>query len=833
MCCQLNDVPAESRLLPHVSGAVWAWHPGSGASRCKAGHQLSLQNGVDVTATPQAAGRRTLSGAREAPRSFPKPADCRPKASESSAVSTLSHPSPPPSQPTQPNTERPAASITRRFVPIGIKFALLSVLVVGVATAIAFFHATGRERERMLEAKRISASMLADLLAQSLQAPLDFADEDAARNELDHLEQNKEVVYAGAWLGDSATPMVEMRAAGPAFALPGDLRTPRTVASSECVEAVRTVFGRGKKPIGSTLIQFSLARENAELRVARRDILLYSLALALGTMGLLILVTRFQIVLPIQKLLDAARRVEKGEQGAAVQIHANDEIGRLAGAFNAMNDAIFDREQRLAAANKSLRELFDHMRQGIVVFGPDGKLDGMHSKAAAQIFGNSELEGADARDLLYGGVGHWDAERRAFEEWLPLGFEAPEEHWEELSALAPQRVSLHPGGSDERDVTLEFRPIMQHGSVSKIMLLATDETRQRSLEREIERQGTRHKSQIAVMRRIVSGGGQQFVAFLEHAQRRFERALGLLVESGERLSVASLGELFQITHSIRAEAQTFELGELVDALRGLEQRLAELRENCASAGVSGFFVQRSELDDAVGTAIALVEQSKQLFVEASPLGKAALGNVVVRKSDVTRLLELCSGKSDEIARCAARLAARPFGECVASLLELAPSWAEKENKRVRVEVDGRDFPVPPALAEVLTGVLVHLVRNAIAHGIEPAPERMTLGKPPIGLIELVCQQAEGDRPLVFVDDDGHGILQNALLASAARSKQPLRNLGHSSQSTLAQATDLAGHGVGLAAVETDLARVGYCLSVAERESGGTRFVIGPQPGSPA
>jgi two-component system chemotaxis sensor kinase CheA len=744
----------------------------------------------------------------------------------------VSHPSPLPSKLTEHSTESAAASHSRGFASVGIKLALLSVLVVGIATAIAFFHATGRERQRMLEAKRISASMLADLLAQSLQAPLDFGDEDAAKNELDHLQQNKEVVYAGAWLGDSPSPMVEMRAPGPAFPLPDDLRTPRTLAFADRVEAIRLVLGRGKKPIGSTLIQFSLARENAELAVARRDILLYSLALALGTMGLLILLTRFQIVLPIHNLLEAARRIEKGEQGAAVEIHANDEIGRLAGAFNAMNAAIFDREQRLATANKSLRELFDHMRQGIVVFGPDGKLDGTHSKAAVQLFGNSRLEGCDARDLLYGDAGHWDAERRAFEEWLPIGFEAPAEDWEELSALAPQRISLHAGSSDERNITLEFRPILQHGSVGKIMLLATDETEQRRLERQMERQGALHKSQIAVMRRIVSGGGQPFVAFLEHAQRRFERALGLLVESGERLSAASLGQLFQIVHTIRAEAQTFELSELADVLRVLEERLAELREQCASAGGS-FLVQQSELDDAVGTAVALVEQSKQLFVEASPLGKAALGNIVVRKSDVSRLVELCSGKTDEIARSVARLAARPFGECVASLLEQAPAWAEKENKRVRVEVDGRDCPVPPALSEVLGGVLTHLVRNAIAHGIETAPERMSSGKPPIGLIELICRSAESEQALIVVDDDGRGILNNDLLASAARASLPLRNLGQTSRSTLARPTDLAGRGVGLAAIETDLERIGYCVSVAEREGGGARFAIRPRTGSPS
>ena len=109
----------------------------------------------------------------------------------------------------------PGGSRQRRFFSLGIKLALLSVLVVGVATAVAFFYATERERRRVIEAKRIAAGMVADLLAQSLQAPLDFNDEEAAKTELQHLEQNKEVVYAGVWrVGMSGAPMVELQASG-------------------------------------------------------------------------------------------------------------------------------------------------------------------------------------------------------------------------------------------------------------------------------------------------------------------------------------------------------------------------------------------------------------------------------------------------------------------------------------------------------------------------------------------------------------------------------------------------------------------------------------------
>ncbi len=720
------------------------------------------------------------------------------------------------------------AELPGRFIPIGVKFAVVSVLVVGIATALAFFQVTHRERQRLIEAKRTAASMVADLLAQTLQAPLDFGDEEALQKELDHLKQNKEVAYAGVWRKGETAPWLAMRAPGHRFSLPVDLAAPRSSAFADRVETVRLVMGRTNKPIGASVIQFSLARENADLAIGRRDILLYCLAFALGTTALLIGATRRQIVRPLEILLGVARSIERGERGAQVTVRANDEIGRLAVAFNAMKNAIFDREQRLATVNKSLRELFDHMRQGILVFGPDGKVEGTHSRAAGEIFGSQELEGKDARELLYSDVGHWDAERRAFEEWLPLGFEASLEQWTEVAELAPRELTLSAGSPAQRDLTLEFRPITHQRKVSKIMLLATDESERRRLEREMERQGARHKSQIAVMRRLVAGGGQQFVSFLERARRRFERASVLLPEQAEHIDLASIGELFQIAHTLRAEATTFEITELAQVLRVLEDHLSDLRERARGTGSAKLGREQGELSSCLRFARALIEESEDLFVEASPAGRAALDSMPVQKSDVAELVTLCKGRNDAIETVALRLASRPFGECVASLLEQASAWAEKENKRVRLEVDGRDAPVPPALADVLGGVLAHLVRNAIAHGIEPVPERVSLGKPAVGWIELSCRTAAQRGAVLIVDDDGRGIDHNDVLTYAARAERPLENLKDVSISTAATMTELAGRGVGLSAVEADLARVGYAVSVATRDGGGTRFTIRPR-----
>jgi chemotaxis protein histidine kinase CheA len=167
---------------------------------------------------------------------------------------------------------------------------------------------------------------------------------------------------------------------------------------------------------------------------------------------------------------------------------------------------------------------------------------------------------------------------------------------------------------------------------------------------------------------------------------------------------------------------------------------------------------------------------------------------------------------------------------VSTLLEQASVWADREHKRVRIDVEGRDTPVPPALAEVLGGAITHMVRNAIAHGIETVDERMTLGKPPVGMIRLECQRSEASGVRVSVDDDGRGVSNRELLGHVSQRSGVLKQLGHASLSSLPRPTEIAGHGVGLSAVQADLSRVGYGLSVAARVGGGSRFEIRPGAG---
>ena len=717
------------------------------------------------------------------------------------------------------------------FISIGAKLALAVVLAVGAVTALAFVHFTAREHDTIVESKRQAAEMVVDLVSASLRAPLDFDDQDAVRVELENLRQNRDVTTAVVWRAGNPEPVARIgakRAAAP----PGGGAL--TLVLSDRVVVSRPVASADGKLLGATVVEFSLERENATYLTSRDRMLWLCVGVALGTMAVLLIVTRRQVVLPIEALLEAIKRLGRGERGVKVALSHRDELGRLARAFEGMGDAIADRERRLAEAHESLRELFDHMRQAILVFDRDGRVIGAQSRQAGRVFERSELVQSDVRELLYPDAGPWDAELRAFAEWVELAFDSTPETWSDVAVFAPNTVRLRTL-EHERVLALEFRPIFADKALGRIMLLCTDETEKYRLEREVVAQGERHARQMAAMRRLVSGGGQQFVAFLAVTRSRLGRGVEL---GGARLELEleAFNECFGHVHTLRGEARLFGLDEIAGWAEVLEARLSDLRARTLADGGDRVELGDAPLGPEFERALVLVDEAERLFVEASPIGRAVLEQVTVQRPDLSRLCELAERQGGELSVLAERVSARSLGEITAPLAERAARWAESVNKRARVEIDGRETRIPERLARLLGGILTHLVKNAVAHGLEGPEERTRAGKPTVGVIRIGASAASGARlePTLFVEDDGRGLADNPLLARLEGRPLESEDAADGSFRTgpASLLDELSGRGMGLAAVVRELESVGFALKMERLPSGGTRCSLLPRVAAP-
>ncbi len=709
----------------------------------------------------------------------------------------------------------------RPFVSLGVRLGLGVIAVVGVATAVGFAWISEREHQGMIRAKRTAAEMVSDLFAASLGAALDFGDRDAVDAEIGHLRRNPDVSFAVVHATGAAQPFAS------AGSVPGT--SPGAAAETQVfadrIEVTRAVTGGSGEPVGMAIVGFSLAPENAAYVASRRQVLWLCLLLAAATMLVLGVVVRRQVVGPLDALARAARRIQRGERGVRVPIVRDDEIGRLARAFEAMEAAVTEHEAELRRAHESLRELFDNMRQAILVFDHEGVVGATQSRQSATLFGDTRLEGRRIGELLYPDAASWDAELRAFDEWRALAFSVTEAEWNDAAALAPPRVRL-PGSRGERITSLEFRPLLVAGRVDRILLLATDETEKHLLAREVAEQGERHERQMAAMRRLVSGGAQQFVAFLESGRERLASVTRACAEPA--VSLSTIVECFGHVHTLRGEARAFGLDTLAERAASLEERFGDLRGRAVTTRAP--VPTDSGLNEEVAASRRALDDAERLFVEASPIGRAVLEQATVRRADRDRAYELMRASGGELAQVAERLVARSFGDIVAPLVEKTARWADAEQKRARVEVSGNDVLVPGGLARVLGGVLTHLVRNAIAHGIEATDERQALGKPPLACIRITAAASAGAElsPTLTVTDDGRGIEGNELLRGAADGTLPLserRGGDGSFRVRPAEGGELSGRGMGLSAAVHDLEQVGFTLSVRRVEGGGARFVV--------
>ncbi|MDB4933490.1 MAG: hypothetical protein JWP87_462 [Labilithrix sp.] len=733
-----------------------------------------------------------------------------------------------------------------RGVSIGTKLTIATLAVLLLVSVLLYRELTRRERQSLLASKETAAMMVADLFAASLAAPLDFADTEAIETELRHLERNGEVQCAAVFLKEETKPVAKIERGCDASAPIDGAQVGRGVFHDDRVEVARLVVGRGDANVGRARIVFSLARENAAFAESRRQIFWLTFLLAAGTALVLIVISRTQIVSPLRRLSDAARRVGGGDLATRVDVHSTDELGQLAGAFNRMSEEIGDRERRLAAATQNLRDLFDHMGQAIVAFDREGKVRGAVSRQASKIFATAELEGRPIRQLLFGPKAETEVEAQAFVEWQESAFDIALDDWSSFAELAPKEVTLQRGKDGERallPLELEFRPVAKDGKVDRVMVLATDVSEKRKLEQAVATQEEEHAKRMAAMRRLVAGGAQLFVRYIATARERvarfFERLDGDAL-SIEPLDMATVEEIFRHVHTMKGEARAFDLPELEAAFEELEETLAALRKNGAA------LADRDVAGDAASAIRArlfrvdsAVDRTRQDFVAASPIGSAALEQASVQRSDLESVLALAGDHDDELTRAIKRLAARPFGEALATIAERAPDWAAREGKRVELVVEGREVRIPAALSDVLAGVMTHLVRNSVAHGIEPEEERARAGKNEVGSIWASAQEGEHG-PVIVVEDDGAGMDLGRIVARA-------RALGLVEDgaevdgaevvfmpglSTRDASDGLAGRGIGLDAVRAYVREAGYAVHFVTEKGNGTKFVIEPIPPPP-
>jgi two-component system chemotaxis sensor kinase CheA len=180
---------------------------------------------------------------------------------------------------------------------------------------------------------------------------------------------------------------------------------------------------------------------------------------------------------------------------------------------------------------------------------------------------------------------------------------------------------------------------------------------------------------------------------------------------------------------------------------------------------------------------------------------------------------------------------QPIGRLFQKYPRIARDLARQLGKDVELELLGEETEVDKTMIEDLADPLVHLIRNAVDHGVETAEQRQAAGKPVKSVVRLEARQ-EGDHIVLIIADDGRGMSAEKIRAKAIEKniiseeeantlddRQSLNLIFLPGFSTMAQASAVSGRGVGMDVVKTNIQKLNGSIEIRSEPGKGSVFSI--------
>ncbi|MCB9496592.1 MAG: HAMP domain-containing protein [Fibrobacteria bacterium] len=565
-----------------------------------------------------------------------------------------------------------------------------------------------------------------------------------------------------------------------------------------------------------------------------------------------------RMVQPLSVLSEKMQAVRDGDLTVESGIHRPDEIGQLAEVFDLMREKIRQYTEHLQdlvdEKMRQVRDILENIDQGLFTVNLDGTINPEHSKKVGDLLQIQQVAGSDVRKVLHLS----DENTEDWNNWVSL---VQQKHtvlrWEKLAKIAPVRELELGATEDKRTVQIGYQKVLDRESnLSRIMVLAQDITERRRTERIVAEQKERHENEVKTILGLVNTLPEVLQDYFEDLEKRL-RSLhtnldALLKESrraradfpdGHPLDIDQdlVSSVFRDLHTIKGNSATYGFETLSRIAHAAEELLEALQppiETRSEATLLGIHEQLDRMEEEFtsildtsrrlsggdGLVVRLPEERVEAIRKlASKLSREGSGNY---PEGFGQLIELCQGVRDV-----------PVERLVAKYATLAKRLADRLGKSVRVEVEPPDLQVDPHFLGRFDEALVHVVRNAIDHAIEPPEDREAAGKDPTGTLRLSVRR-EADTIRLFVVDDGRGIDGDKLARKAVEAgritreqaeamtwQQKIELVFESGLSTAEAVSDISGRGVGMDAARQGMVECGGNFLIRSEVSKGTEIEL--------
>lgn len=287
-------------------------------------------------------------------------------------------------------------------------------------------------------------------------------------------------------------------------------------------------------------------------------------------------------------------------------------------------------------------------------------------------------------------------------------------------------------------------------------------------------------------------------------------------EKTVRISVQKVDKLFQqveemLVVKLTARKQINELKYMQSELRQWDKRWEHLQQEQSAKGITEWQRQFSQ------------------FVKAGINRLTKLGSQDYR---------FVGSLIDNLLEDTKKVLTQPFQTLFESFPRMVRDLSQSLGKEIHLEFKGGEIEIDRRILEEMKDPLIHLIRNAIDHGIETPNERVQKGKPSYGTIAIAASQVSGNNIELTLSDDGVGIdvesVKNFALQKGYITKEEAEHLNeqeaialifHSGISTSAKVTELSGRGLGMGIIAEKVEKLGGHLFTETKKGQGTQFRI--------
>lgn len=482
--------------------------------------------------------------------------------------------------------------------------------------------------------------------------------------------------------------------------------------------------------------------------------------------------------------------------------------------------ALAKRTEDLDLRNRDMAVILDNVAQGFVTVALDGSLAAERSAAFTSWF-DAELHDRDARiwTVLFGHDANLEA-------WMELGFLSLRNEVMPLDVvLAQLPTSLERKG---RSFRVEYRPI---GTPPTALLVVLSD-----ITDEIERERAERCQ-------------RQLVSVVERAYRDRSGFLAFLRDTNELLARCQApgvteGEIKRHLHTLKGNAALFGVMTISEICHALESQLEDVGAAAAPQGEApapawtDLFDRWFDFHQRVATLLGVSER-RTILVDWDEYQAvlAEVGGAAASSAPAPGAPPAWAARIRRWGEDSTKIHLERFGE---QARQIAQRLGKPE---LDVEIVDNGLTVDRDRFAPLWSALVHSVRNAVDHGIEPAERRQSEGKPERGQLSFLTE-LRGDTLVVEIRDDGGGIDWNGVASRAGElglptgtSKDLEEAVFAEGMSTVMEVTEVSGRGIGMSALRATCVELGGDVELISGRGCGTTvrclIPLAPPPPAPA